>query len=201
MLSFRTSELNIHASSGWVVWITGLSGSGKSTLAGVLRTALEGRGERAVLLDGDEMRDALSSLHTEANPFGPEARLRLANAYARLARLLESQGFIVIVATISLFHEIHRWNRENLARYVAVLLEVPESELRARDPKGIYSASESGKTRSVTGIDLEAQFPTHPHIRFSWDQQLSPVEMAEEIVRHILEAGGIRGDETLGGGQ
>ena len=89
---------------GRVIWITGLSGSGKTTLAKALQKELPG----SILLDGDELREALGSAN---HGFDVESRKKLAKTYARLAGLLARQGFIVLVATISLFHDLHAWNR------------------------------------------------------------------------------------------
>ena len=44
---------------------------------------------------------------------------------ARLCRLLAGQGFDVVCATISLFHEVQRWNRENIPNYREIYLRVP----------------------------------------------------------------------------
>ena len=115
---------------GRVVWITGLSGAGKTTLARALQRALPG----SLLLDGDELREALGA---SGHGFDAESRRRLALTYARLAGRLARQGATVIVATISLFHDLHAWNRANLPGYVEIFLDVPEDDRRGRDPKGL----------------------------------------------------------------
>jgi adenylylsulfate kinase len=82
-----------------VVWITGFSGAGKTTLAHAVRKRLSSAGIHPLLLDGDEVRAVLGA---ESGVFHEE-RKRLARIYSRLARLLSDQGFLVIVATISMF--------------------------------------------------------------------------------------------------
>ena len=47
--------------AGTVFWITGLSGSGKSTLANQLNSQLHKLNKCTVLLDGDELRQALGA--------------------------------------------------------------------------------------------------------------------------------------------
>jgi phosphohistidine swiveling domain-containing protein len=83
---------------------------------------------------------------------------------ARLCRLLAEQGTDVICATISLFHEVHRWNRENIPSYREIYLRVPLDELRRRDSKGIYAGAERGDTRDVVGIDVPAEAPEAPDL-------------------------------------
>lgn len=83
---------------------------------------------------------------------------------ARLCRLLADQGADVVCATISLFHEVQRWNRENIPGYREIYLRVPIDELRRRDSKGIYARSEGGDARDVVGIDIPAEAPEAPDL-------------------------------------
>jgi adenylylsulfate kinase len=175
--------------SGCVVWITGLSGAGKTTLALQLRESLRTGSDRVVLLDGDQLRETVSGLLPGDDSFRRDIRLALAYSYARLSRLLATQGYLVITATISLFHEIHQWNREHQPAYLEVFLEVPESELRARDSKGIYAGSAAGNTPNVAGVDVDVEFPLAPHILFTWDQRLTSATMATEVRIHLERAG------------
>lgn len=138
---------------GRVLWITGLSGAGKTTLARALQKALPG----SLLLDGDELREALGA---SGQGFDAESRRRLAQSYARLAGLLARQGATVIVATISLFHELHAWNRDNLPGYVEIFLDVPEEVRRRRDPKGLYA----GNVGHMAGAEVKAELPLAPHL-------------------------------------
>ena len=73
-----------------IIWITGNSGSGKTTLATQLKT------DRTIILDGDEMRKTIS----EGIGYSKEDRWQHNLRVARLAKLLESQGFDVIISLI-----------------------------------------------------------------------------------------------------
>lgn len=142
---------------GRVIWITGLSGAGKSTLA----RALVARLPHAIFLDGDDLRAVLG---VTASGFDRAGRLALAQTYARFCKLLADQGHTVVIATISLFHEIHTWNRENLPGYLEVFLDVPEEERRRRDPKGLYAAAQAGNVRHMAGAETVVDFPKAPDI-------------------------------------
>jgi adenylylsulfate kinase-like enzyme len=91
----------------WVLWITGLSGAGKSTLALKVAQRLRAKGEAVVVLDGDVLREVFGATATNAQNHGREGRLALAFQYAHLCRVVASQGLTVVIATISLFKEIH----------------------------------------------------------------------------------------------
>lgn len=172
-------------SQGRVYWITGLSGAGKSTLARKLVRHLRAQDRPAVLLDGDELREALGreAAHSRAE------RLALAMNYARLCRLLANQGLDVVVATISLFHQIHEWNRTNLSAYTEILLDVPFEELCRRDSKGIYQRAKSGEIRSVAGFDLVVEMPKAPHVVLRRDGNSSADTTFQALLQAMLSMG------------
>ena len=168
-----------------IVWITGLSGAGKSTLAKHLVDLLRARGETVVFLDGDELREVFgATVASEAN-HGREARLALAMQYAKLCRVLSSQGLTVVIATISLFREIHEWNRTNLPGYFEVYLQVPLEELRRRDPKKIYRRFDAGELKYVAGLDLPVDLPESPDMIIEFDSVQSVSEVATRVLNSI----------------
>jgi len=142
-----------------VIWITGLSGAGKTTLALEVVRRLRADGEPVLLLDGDELREVFDAAAFDAGHHGRETRVALALQYARLCALIARQGISVVIATISLFREVHDWNRENLPGYFEAFLEVPVEELRRRDPKGIYRRFDAGELTDVAGLDLPVDLP------------------------------------------
>jgi adenylylsulfate kinase-like enzyme len=143
-------------SAGGVVWLTGLSGAGKSTVADLLDARLRADGVTPVRLDGDRIRAIL--------PVRPgytrEERLRLAGFYSRLAAGFAAEGHLVICATISLFHEIHAWNREHVPGYFEVWLRVPVPVLRARAGReALYH-----RASDVVGAGIEPELPRRPDL-------------------------------------
>src|SRR5580700_6872652 len=130
-------EAEKHAAPGRVFWITGLSGAGKTTLGRELWSRLRAAGRAATFLDGDTLRAVIA----EDLDHSAGHRRRSAMRNARLCRLLAEQGTDVVCATISLFHEVQRWNRENIPGYCEIYLRVPIEELRRRDSKGLYAGA------------------------------------------------------------
>ena len=156
----RPSETEHEASPGRVFWITGLSGAGKTTVGQELWSRLRAAGRPATFLDGDALRAAIA----EDLDHSAGHRRRSAMRNARLCRLLATQGADVVCATISLFHEVQRWNRENIPGYREIYLRVPIDELRRRDSKGIYAGAQRGDTLDVVGLDVLAEAPEAPDL-------------------------------------
>jgi len=164
-----------------VVWITGLSGAGKSTLAHELVARLRAAGEDVVMLDGDELREVFGAVTTNAQNHGRGGRLALAMQYAHLCRVIATQGLTVVIATISLFREVHAWNRANLPGYFEVYLKVPVEELRRRDPKGIYRRFDAGELTHVAGLDLPIDEPKAADWIVEFDPERTVTALGAEL--------------------
>lgn len=162
-------------STGTVFWITGLSATGKTTVGSLLAQNLQAIGRQAIFLDGDRIRNILG------NHFGYSRaeRLQLAKTYASLCLELSTQGFDVVCATISLFHEIHQWNRKNIPLYREIYLVVPEEELlrRSRDKAG------GNWTDNIVGIDIPAEIPLAPDLIIPNHGTMTPEKTAEKITK------------------
>lgn len=173
-----------------VIWITGLSAAGKTTLASLVVPKLQQLGLTTILLDGDAMREVLGENTTHSR----EDRLRIGATYSRFCRFLTSQGVHVVIATVGMFHELHRWNRENLNHYLEVYLDVPIEELRRRDPKKIYERFFAGEITNVAGLDMEVEIPQAPHLHFVYDSNVQTGELVKQIVDAYLVKGAEKSD-------
>ncbi|WP_104746436.1 adenylyl-sulfate kinase [Helicobacter bilis] len=117
-----------------LIFITGLSGSGKSTLAKALIQKInEVYNTKAIFLDGDSLRECVGN-----TDYSKDGREKMSMYYVRTAKMLVEQGFIVVLATISMFESIRKFNRENFTNYLEVYLNVNVDILRLRDSRGYY---------------------------------------------------------------
>lgn len=164
---------------GKVYWVAGLSGAGKTTLCRELAAHLRTQGCAVVMLDGDELREAMGA----TNAYTRQERLQLAMRYAHLCRMIASQGVDVAIATISLFREVHEWNRANMPGYVEIYLDVPLDELKQRDPKQIYARAARGELKNVAGLDFAVDEPQAPDVRIEWVSGLT----IEAVLAQVIE--------------
>ena len=94
---------------------------------------------------------------------------------------LSQQGHLVLIATISMFEEVHSWNREHIDNYLEVFLDVPIGELKRRDPKQIYKRFDAGEIDNVAGLDLKVDYPKHSDIVLKFEDGLTPANQAKLI--------------------
>lgn len=90
----EVSATKIRNSQKGIIWLTGNVGAGKTSLAYLLKERLN-----AVVLDGDELRASISADLGFSKEDRDEHNMRV----ARLAKLLNSQGYNVVVSVIAPF--------------------------------------------------------------------------------------------------
>jgi len=112
-----------------VVILTGLSGSGKTNIAKKVIEKLRKKGLAPVLLDGDEIRDAI-----KLTGFDEESRKRHNLNVGYMAKILESQGKIVIVSLISPYDDIRNQIRGMCNKFIEVYVATDIKVCMERDP-------------------------------------------------------------------
>ena len=160
-----------------VFWITGLPGAGKTTVATVLFKKIKSHHDNVILLDGDSLRTIFAD---EIN-FDYSSRKSLAKKYSMLSKYISEQGVIVIIATVSMFHEIRDWNRKNIDSYIEVYVKVPLDILASRDQKNLYSKGARGEISNVLGLDVDFEEPLKPDIILENNGVLTPSKLIEQI--------------------
>ncbi len=182
-------SVNPESTNGSVIWITGFSGSGKTTVSKLLVNEFRNAQIHPILLDGDELREALTPIGSSEYEYDAKRRFNFAMTYCKLSNLFASQGFVCIVSTISLFREVHDWNRNNIQNYFEVFLDVPLGERQRRDPKGVYKRFDLGLENNVSGLDLAAEIPENPHMTIGFSADLGPLDQARMIFERFLTKG------------
>lgn len=167
---------------GKVIWITGFSGAGKTTIGRLVYERLQGIKSNVVFLDGDMLRDIFGN----ESGYTLEERRELAMSYSRLCRMLSEQGVDVICATISLFKEVHNYNRKNIKNYYEIFIECQMQELIRRDQKGIYSKALNDKIENVVGLNLSYDRPKECDLVINNTTSNALNEKVEQILKFII---------------
>lgn len=153
-----------------IVWLIGLSGAGKTVIGRELVEILRAEGQSALFLDGDILRDVWRDLLGHSL----EARRRNHERISHLCKVLDQEPRLhIVVAALSIFPDLQKWNRDNFRRYFEVFIDVPIDVAIARDSKGIYTKARQGLLRDIVGVDIE--FPRPPYA----DMTLAPSMLAE----------------------
>ncbi|OAT81215.1 adenylyl-sulfate kinase [Desulfotomaculum copahuensis] len=163
-----------------VLWFTGLSGAGKSTLAQMLADTLRAQGRRVEILDGDEVRAALSPELGYSKNEREEHNRRL----IYLAGLLSRHGVTVLVPVISPYRHIRELARDRLPRFVEVWVKCSLNECIRRDPKGLYKKALRGEITDLTGLQDPYEEPGCPEVLVD-TERMDVEECIERIMRVI----------------
>ena len=142
---------------GLVVWLTGLPRAGKSTLAAAIRARLDARNVPSVMLDGDDVRKALSP----PPGYDPESRNDFYTTLGRLAALIARQGFIVLVPATAHRRAYRDATRELAPAFLEVYVATPLDECVERDPAGLYASSAHA---ALPGVGVEYETPRAPDV-------------------------------------
>jgi len=140
-----------------VVWFYGLSGSGKTTLSRAVAEKLKELNLSCLILDGDELRQGLSS----DLEFTLEDRYKNVERAAEIARLACSQGIIVLVAMISPTKGIRSFAKDIIKPlpYTEIFLDCSLEGAIKRDVKGLYARAKAGEIPLFTGLDSRFDRP------------------------------------------
>lgn len=163
---------------GFTCWLTGLSGAGKSTIATTLLANLNTIGISCEVLDGDIIRQHLSS------DLGFSAKDRETNVLrvAYICQLLNKHGINTIVALISPSSDTRNKVRSSLNNFIEIYVDCPLDECIRRDTKGLYKKALAGEILDFTGISSPYNPPNHPEIILRTGE-----EDVNQSVQQVLE--------------
>jgi adenylylsulfate kinase len=162
-----------------VVFLTGLSGSGKTTIAKTVIEKLKKKGIAPLLLDGDEIRNAI-----KLTGFDEESRKRHNLNVGYMAKLLEAQGKVVIVSLISPYDDIRNQIRSMCSKFIEVHVATDIKVCMERDPKGMYKKAISGEIKDFTGVSAPYFAPQNPELVLD-TATISAEECAAKIINQL----------------
>ena len=87
----------------------------------------------------------------------------------------------MVVCSISMYHAIQNWNRDNIENYREIYVKASMETLYKRDQKKLYSSG----TKNVVGVDIPAEFPERPDVVVENDGQRTPEEIVADLEKRL----------------
>ena len=174
---YKKNNLN---QRGFVLWFTGLSQSGKSTVADRVYEVLKEKGLKLERLDGDIVRESLSS----DLGFSKEDRDENIKRVTFVSQLLSRNGVGVISSFISPYRETRERIREATVNFVEVYCSAPLEVCEERDTKGLYNKARKGEVQNFTGISDPYEPPQKPEVELK-THEVPVQECADKVVKYL----------------
>ncbi len=172
--------------AGFTLWFTGLSGAGKTTISSRVAPILVERQLGVEVLDGDVIRDNLST----RLGFSKEDRDENVRRIGWLCELLTRNGIATLAAAISPYREAREQVRKRVGEnFIMVFCDAPLEVLTERDPKGLYKRALAGEIKNFTGVDDPYEPPPSPDIHL--DTAGTSIEHCTNQVLAELERRGL----------
>lgn len=168
---------------GFVLWMTGLSGAGKTTIALILEKELHARAVKIERLDGDVVRESLTS----DLGFSADDRRKNIERVTFVAKLLSRNGVGCVCSFISPYQSVRDHVREQTTNFLEVFIDAPLEVVMQRDVKGLYKKAIAGEIPNFTGISDPFEAPANPDIHIRTDLE-TPQESANKIIAYLENA-------------
>ncbi len=150
----------------FTIWFTGLSGSGKSTIGHAVARLLRTRGYKVEVLDSGRIRQQLNrnlgftreEIETNLVRLGYECRL------------LNRNGVIAVVTSVSPYREVRDKVRAEVGEFVEVYCRCPMEILMKRGATELFEKAQRGEIAHVAGINAPYEEPLKPEVLINTDQ-------------------------------
>jgi len=166
--------------AGFTIWLTGMSGSGKSSLAKALAEQLSARGLAVEVLDSGRIRSQINRSLGFSQEEIEENTLRLAYECV----LLNRNGVVTIVGSVSPYRAVRDKAREQIGDFVEVYCRCPMEVLMQRDTKGLYERALKNEIKHMAGVNAPYEEPLKPEVLLNTDQ-LSTDESAAQVIKTL----------------
>jgi adenylyl-sulfate kinase len=167
--------MDVHQTTGFIVWLTGMRRAGKTALAQLLASKFAGAGRRVELLD----EDGAAKVLLEGLGASKEDHAKAAARLGFAAKAIMRNGGIAVCAALSPYRDARDQLRKESRRFVEVFVDCSMEKLQTRDPEGIYRRALAGELKEVPGVDVPYEPPGHADIVVHTDQ----VPVAEAATR------------------
>ena len=168
--------MKINKKYGIVFWITGISGSGKSTLSKSIYPFIKKKFGPTIILSGDNLREIF-----KLNKYDKNYRMKVAKQYTKLLKLIIANKINVLFSVVGLFHELHKYNREQLKNYIEILIDANFKKTELRKQKFFYK----NKINNVWGRDIKPEYPKNPDIILKNNFQKDKNYLSAKLIKKV----------------
>jgi len=166
---------------GFTVWFSGIPCCGKTTIADQVATLLKKKDYTVERLDGDVVRQGLTS----DLGFSKKDRDENIRRITFVAKMLTRNNVVVLATFVSPYRVQRRNARKEIERFVEVYVRCPVDICMKRDVKGMYRKALEGKIKHFTGVDDPYEEPEHPELILNTDTE--SIEESVKKVMHTIE--------------
>ena len=152
---------------GFTIWLTGLSSSGKSSVAQAVADLLRTHGLAVEVLDSGRIRAQINRSLGFSRDEIEENTMRLAYE----CKLLNRNGVVTIVGSVSPYRKVRDRAREQIGRFVEVYCRCPMEVLMKRDTKDLYKKALNNEIQHVAGVNAPYEEPLKPEVLLNTDQR------------------------------
>ena len=180
------------SNNAFAVWVTGLPASGKSTLVASLTAQLAERGIDVAVLESDVLRQ----IFTPHPRYDDEERDAFYRQIAFVGSLLTEHGVPVIFDATANRRIYRERGRQQIPRFLEVLVDCPLEVCMARDPKGIYGRAREAGLDTVPGLHVAYEPPENPDVLVNGCHE-APDVAASRVVAKLEEKSYIHPSASL----
>lgn len=150
---------------GFTIWLTGLSSSGKTSIANAVADLLRLHGLAVEVLDSGRIRAQINRSLGFSKEEIEENTMRLAYE----CKMLNRNGVVAIVGSVSPYREVRDRAREQIDHFVEVYCRCPMEVLMKRDTKGLYEKAQKNEILHVAGVNAPYEEPLKPEVLLNTD--------------------------------
>jgi len=169
---------------GFTAWFTGLPCCGKTTVADKVAVALKQQGLCVERLDGDIVREGLTS----DLGFSKKDRDENIKRVSYVAKLLTRNGIAVLATFVSPYKARREQSRKEIGDFVEIYVKCPVELCMKRDVKGMYKKAIAGNIKDFTGVDDPYEEPDHPELVIETDRETVD-DSVKKVLRKLKELG------------
>ncbi len=172
-----THKIHLQKKKGIFFFITGFSGSGKSSIAKIIKKDIRNNYGPTILLHGDEIRSLFN-----LKGYSSADRKKIAMQYSKLCKKITDNGINVILATVSLYNIVRKWNKANIVNYIEIYIKSDLSKIIKQKKKFFYRK----KTKNVVGLTIKPELPKKPNIILKNDFKKNINILSDSLIKKIL---------------